>query len=289
MKKKESKYEELIKNHENLMSRLKEYESKWFIFRNSKLTIWQAFQIKGWYEFLINKNIKAAKQAFYDCSKTDIYYYLKFKDKVSDLFSAGRTHVLQTSLSDSQSAMKEFNLIDYPIAKRKGEILYYSDLVKEGKTYIYCDLINKAMNQEIDKLAKLVKIAKEKTLEIKKNEWLKLDLQFFDGIINRDKDQVLEVVNKFCTTEHKRRNKHSWIYKDLVSQPAQGYAKIAWINGLQIEINNQLVHNEFLPTKPNEKYIDSTNNLISKMTLESKVEYYNGQKLSEDEYNQLYN
>ncbi|AWV96803.1 hypothetical protein [Arcticibacterium luteifluviistationis] len=286
--KKEPKYAELIKNHDNLMNRLEQYGSKWFIFRNSKITIWEAFQIKGWYEFFINENLDAAKQAFYDCSKIDIYYYQKLIKPGGDLFSAGRTHVLQTALSDSKDLMKEYNLIDYPVSKRKGKILNYSDLVQEGKTYIYCDLINKAMNQEIDKLANLVEIVKEKTLDKKKNEWLRIDLQFFEGIINKEKDIVLDVVKQLCTTEHKRRNKHSWFYKDLVSQPAQGYAKIAWLNGLQIEIENDFVYNEFLPTSPMKEYDDNAKELISKMTLESNVEFYNGQKLSEDEYKQLY-
>ena len=287
--KKELKYDELIENHERLMNRLVEFESKWYIFKNSKHSIWQAYQVKGWYEYLINENIAAAKQAFYDCSKIDIYLYQKFTKTGSDLFSAGRTHVLQTALSDSKDLMNEYNLIDYPVSKRKDKIIYYSDLVQEGKGYIYCDLINKAMNQETDKLANLIEIVKQKTLQLKKNQWLSIDLLFFEGIINNDKDKVFEVVNQLCTTEHKKRNKHSWFYKDLVSHPAQGYAKIAWLNGLQIEIENDLVHNDFLPTNPNDKYADNANELISKMTLESKIEYYNGQKLSEDEYNQLYN
>jgi hypothetical protein len=141
--KKDSKYDELIKNHESLMNRLEQYESNWFIFRNSKITIWEAYQIKGWYEYFINQNLKAAKQSFYDCSKIDIYYYQKIAKNGIDLFSAGRTHVLQTALSDSRSLMKEYNLIDYPISKRGKRILNYSDLVIEGKTYIYCDMINK--------------------------------------------------------------------------------------------------------------------------------------------------
>ena len=287
--KKDSKYDELIKNHESLMNRLKQYESKWFIFQNSKITIWEAYQIKGWYEYFINQNLKAAKQSFYDCSKIDIYYYQKVSKNGIDLFSAGRTHVLQTALSDSQSLMKEYNLIDYPISTRGKKILNYSDLVNEGKTYIYCDMINKAMNNEMDKLANLVEIAKEKTLNKKKNEWMELDVQYFQGLINKDKDIVKDIVEKLCTTLHKTRNRHSWFYKDIVSQPAQGYAKIAWLNDLQIEIDNDLVHNEFLPNKPNKEYIDNAKELISKMTLESNIEYYNGQKLREDEYNQLYN
>jgi hypothetical protein len=145
------------------------------------------------------------------------------------------------------------------------------------------------MNNEMDKLANLLEIAKEKTLDKKKNEWMKLDVQYFEGLINKDKDLVKDVVEKLCTKLHKTRNRHSWFYKDIVSQPALGYAKIAWLNDLQIEIDNDLVHNEFLPSNPNKEYYDNAKELISKMTLESNIEYFNGQKLREDEYNQLYN
>lgn len=162
------KYNELIKNHEHLMKRLLQFEDKWYIFKNSKNTIWQAYQINGWFELLLNKNLKSAKQSFYNAAKVDVLYYSNFQEDVQDLFSAGRTHVLETALSDSKEIMNEYNKIDYPIAISKTRYEKYSEKVKKGETYIYCDLICKAMNRQKSQLFDLIKIVEDVTLQKRK-------------------------------------------------------------------------------------------------------------------------
>ena len=37
-----------------------------------------------------------------------------------------------------------------------------------------------------------------------------------------------------------------------------GYAKIAWVNGFELEFDSPLIHNELLPFKPNNNYSELT-------------------------------
>ncbi|MGB4849062.1 MAG: hypothetical protein WBP41_14150 [Saprospiraceae bacterium] len=283
------KFNELQVQHGKLTNRLSELADKRYIFKNCKPTIWEAFQISGWYEFLVNNRIEKAKQCFYDAAKTDIYYYSLFTENVSDLFSFGRTNVLETALTDDKSIMNEYSKIDYQLKQNGNKLVWYHDMVQLGENHIYCDMINKAMNCNMRGLSDLIEIARNKIMLNNKNDWMRPDLAFFQGLVDRDKDTIYKVIHTLCTSEHKERNKHSWIYTNLVSQPAQGYAKIAWLNELQIEIDNQLVHNELLPIRPNHVYFNNAKELISKMTLQSNVKDFNGQKLSHEEYQQLYN
>lgn len=282
-------FEELIESNNKAQIKIKEFESKWFIYKNSKDSIWETFHLKGWQESLIAKNYSNAKQAFSDCAKADIYYFDLFKNNVStDLFSFGRTHALVTALSDNQDVIKDYAKIDYEIPHRGKNKIKFSELVSKGEGHIYCDIIIKAMNKDLDGVSKDIEIIKNKCLTKKKNLWMELDLQFFESIINKDKDSAFEIINILATKEHKKRNKHSWIYKDLISQPALGFAKILWINEIELEFNNKFLINDLLPIKPNNNYNDSIGLLINNMTLQSENENYNGRKLSVEEYEKRY-
>lgn len=279
-------FDELIENHTKAQTRLKEINNKWFIFKNSKISIWETFHLKGWHESLVSKNYHNTKQAFSDCAKTDIYYFDLFKENNnSDLFSYGRTHVLITALSDNLEAIKEYSQIDYEILSRGKKKIKFSELASKGEGHIYCDIMIKAMNKNLEGVAQNIEIIKNKCLTKKKNQWMELDLKFFQSIINKDKDTAFNIINILANEEHKKRNKHSWIYKDLISQPALGFAKITWINEMELEFNNSFLVNELLPIKPNNKYEDNIKLLINNMTLQSEIENFNGHKLSEEEYN----
>ena len=39
--------------------------------------------------------------------------------------------------------------------------------------------------------------------------------------------------------------------------PALGYAKLAWLSGIEVDIDSPLVPKELLPLQSNEKYDDS--------------------------------
>ncbi len=110
------------------------------------------------------------------------------------------------------------------------------------------------MAGDLDGLSLNLKIMETVFLKMKKNAVFKTDYDFFSGILEHNKDKVFGAINILSTKEHKTRNKNSFYMKDIVSQPASGYAKIAWINGLEIEFDNDLIPNQLLPMSPLSNY-----------------------------------
>ena len=249
------------------------------ISRIADKVIWEYYQIKGWYELLIRNDTKKSKQAFFDAAKTDIYYYETYKNQVTDLFSYGRTHVLEAALSDNESVMLEYSEINYQLNKHGRKLVWYSDMVNDGEGHIYCALISAAMTKNLEELQRLIRIVKTKCLKLKKNQWMNIDLGFFEGIIEQDELRIKETIIQLCTKEHKRRNKHSFFFKDIVSHPGQGYLKIAWLNDFKVEVDNDYIHNEIISIEPNKNYEDNIARLMDNMIIEEPPENYNGQRI----------
>lgn len=269
-------------NFERRNRRFEQITNNEYYFKNCRLSIWEYYQIKGWYELLVNRNKVESKQAFYDAAKTDIYYYQTYKNHVADLFSAGRTHVLETALSDNQSVMEEYSQINYQLYKHGRKLVWYTDMVNDGEGHIYCALISAAMTKKKPELERLIEIVKTKCLKLKKNQWMNIDLKFFEGIVEEDETKVKDTILQLCTKEHKRRNKHSFFFKNIVSHPAQGYLKIAWLNNLQIEIDNEHIHQEIISIEPNQEYDDNVAKLMSNMITEEPPKNYNGQRIKKE-------
>lgn len=272
----------LEENFERRSIRFEQIINNEYYFKNCKSSIWEYFQIKGWYEMLINNNVRNSKQAFYDAAKTDIWYYKTYHSQVRDLYSYGRTHVLEAALSDNETVMDEYSQINYQLNKHGRKLVWYSDMVNDGEGHIYCALISAAMTKNKTELERLNEIVKTRCLKLKKNQWMNIDLKFFEGIVEEDETKVKDTIVQLCTTEHKRRNKHSFFFKDIVSHPAQGYLKIAWLNNMEIEIENKYIHQEIIPIEPNEEYEDNVAKLMSNMITEEPPMNFNGQRIKKE-------
>ena len=118
------------------------------------------------------------------------------------------------------------------------------------------------MNKDMKGLKTNLDLMDQTFMTLKKNAKFRMDRQFFEGILQRDKDSIFESIETMSTIEHKKRNKHSFYMKDYVSHQEIGYAKIAWLNDIEIEFNNKFIPNSMLPINPNSKYIDEMENYI---------------------------
>lgn len=135
------------------------------------------------------------------------------------------------------------------------------------------------MNKKIDDTERLLRIL-DATNSNDKTGWLGDVIPFFNGIINGEKDVVLKSVKKLCENRvHRRLNQYNHHIADLVTHPASGLAKIAWINGFELEFNEKLIPTEMLPYKPNCKFKDEISPLIQAMTLKSEYLFYGGIKV----------
>jgi hypothetical protein len=265
---------ELKEAYERGQERLKKYNSKDFIFKNGLNMIWQAFEAEAWYKYLIDNNITETKEAFSNCAKID----LEECNFNKDIFSFKRNSPLYAVLSDNNEIINSFSKIDYTLRSGPLKNKTYREIVKTGKSHVYIDTIIKSMNQDYEGLNANLKIMESVLLKMKKNAVLKIDFDFFNGVLNKDKDLIFESINTLSTKEHKKRNRYSAFYKDLISQPAMGYAKIAWRNGFELEFKSPLIHNELLPIKPNFNYTNKVLELKENMTFEPEDPNYNGIK-----------
>lgn len=83
------------------------------------------------------------------------------------------------------------------------------------------------------------------------------DVKFFRSLIEKDKVGCEEAINELLTPKrHKQRNKYMELVSEFISHPAIGYAKLAWLKGVNVEIDNSLVPKSVLPVDPNECYYD---------------------------------
>lgn len=276
--------EELIESYLRDQKRLKRYESKEFVFRNGLTVIWQAFESEAWYEYLVKNNIEESKEAFSNCAKITLEKVL-FNQNV---FGNNRDVPIYAILSDNIEVINSFANVDYNVRISPKQIKSHKELVQLGKTNVYIDSIIKSMNKDFDGLRENLKIMDSTFLKLKKNELIKIDYDFFNGIINKNKDVIFESINTLATKHHKKRNLKSSLYRNLVSQPAMGYAKIAWVNGYELEFDSPLIHNELLPCKPNKNYTDKVLKLKGAMTLEPIESNYHGIKLNEELMNKMY-
>ena len=76
-------------------------------------------------------------------------------------------------------------------------------------------------------------------------------------MIEKDKSGCEVAINELLTPKrHKQRNKYMELINEFISHPAIGYAKLAWLKGIEVELDSPLVPNPLLPVNPNESYTE---------------------------------
>ena len=95
-----------------------------------------------------------------------------------------------------------------------------------------------------------------KTKSISKLD-MELDALFYEALAERNKTRVEQILAEFLTPKiHKKRNRHHDLINEFISHPALGYAKLAWMKGLEIQLESPLLPMELLPVKPLPTYED---------------------------------
>ncbi|MEL6537488.1 MAG: Imm49 family immunity protein [Bacteroidota bacterium] len=90
--------------------------------------------------------------------------------------------------------------------------------------------------------------------KLDKKDSLWLDFKFFQALSNRSKNDCEAILEELTSIKiHKTRNDNG-VISQYVSQPALGYAKLAWRHGLEVETNSPLIPKELLPIQPLEEY-----------------------------------
>ena len=75
--------------------------------------------------------------------------------------------------------------------------------------------------------------------------------------MDRDKDAVEQVITELESPQNIRRMKQYYDLRPVYfSFPGMAYAKLAWMKGLEVEIDSPYIIKELLPVQPNETYYD---------------------------------
>lgn len=198
------------------------------------------------------KKYQEAKRHFNLCALID-EFGVKYHNKRFRFFDYSIYSVCFALLCDNKETIKRYSKLRYPSF---GKMSSMDERVLKGEAPIWCNTIQLLLANDIDTLKRNLHILKTSTLKklTKNEELLKTDFEFYKALYANDKSRCEAVLEQLVSPKiHKKRNDDPLLGK-YVSQPALGYAKLAWMRGLEVEVKSPLVPKELLPVKPNESY-----------------------------------
>lgn len=197
-----------------------------------------------------DKLYKNAKNHFCTASLLDKLRIEKFNNNMFDYELSAVTFPI---LSDNNELIKDYSTLRY---KAWGRMPSMDENVLMGKSAIWCNTIQFFMVNDVQGVERNLNIIETLTLpKLPKNQQeLKIDYAFYKALLAKDKAKCEELLEQLVSPKiHKKRNDNLVLNK-YISQPALGYAKLAWRQGVEVEVNSSLVPKEILPIAPLDNY-----------------------------------
>lgn len=199
---------------------------------------------------LIDNDFKKVKNHYYLCGLIDELRVLKFNN---NLFDYGLPYMSYPLLSDNEKLILRYSKLRYqPWGKMEG----MDESVSKGKSAIWCNTIQFFMANDLEGVERNLNTIETITLKkLPKNQQeLKFDYEFYIALLNKDKNKCEEILEQLVSPKiHKKRNS-DLLLRQYISQPALGYAKLAWRQGIEVEVNSPLIPKKLLPIQPLESY-----------------------------------
>jgi hypothetical protein len=200
---------------------------------------------------MLHGSIEETKKLLNTCGVIDVYQIEKFNSR---LFDYSIPNVCYAILSDNPELYKRYADVRY----QKGSNSNYTmdEMVADGEVTIFCHSIQMIMKQDWAMLERNLNLIETITLpkKTKSPELMRLDFEFYRAIYEKDKPKCEEVLEKLVSPKiHKKRN-DSPLLAQYISMPAAGYAKLAWVNGLEVQVNTPLIPKAMLPVSLCENY-----------------------------------
>lgn len=201
-------------------------------------------------ECISEKNYLKSKQHFYTASLLDELRINKFNE---DQLSFGIGFTGYPLLSDNEELIKRYSQLRY---QAWGRMPGMDENVLKGKSDVWCNTVQFFMVNDIQGVERNLNIIETLTLpKLPKNQQeLKIDYAFYKALLAKDKAKCEALLEQLVSPKiHKKRNIND-IHAQYVSFPALGYAKLAWRQGVEVEVNSSLVPKEILPIEPLDNY-----------------------------------
>lgn len=229
-----------IEDELNTLNRIKCIHTENIQVKNDKAMLWYHNVKFALGAIFLEKDIKKAKIYFYQCGRIDEYLINKYDSR---LLNSGMANISYALLSDDLGLIKRYSILSDS---------KFEWMVKHGhSTLMYA--VQQVIKEDWDKVQDCLEIMAIKNQTL--NKVLLPDRKFLEGFLSKDK-QKMEAALYLLLKDHKKRNKHMGIAQDYISIPALGYAKLAWLKGIEVDIDHPLVPKELLPYQPLEKYED---------------------------------
>lgn len=200
----------------------------------------------GLYAFIAEGNIGAFKQWFFVSS------LLRAEScKYSGGWDMWTPHAfIFPLLTDNHELIKKYSDLttvnDQDHYKSLSEAINYPE---EGRFGVL--RFQAVLRRDWDKVDKMKEIFFSK---MKKPQDFELwEIEFYDALKNKDSNKAQDIIYKYLNPKvHKYLNQHlvEEFNGDIWSHHPVMFTKLAWINGLEIEINHPLVPMELMPIKP---------------------------------------
>jgi hypothetical protein len=203
--------------------------------------------ISSWYDYekfalksyFIDGDIAGARQHFYTCGCMDVYY-VAYHD--GSILEHGINHFSYALLSDSPALINRYARLAHS---------NFEKAIKSGVTATY--IMQCLIKEDWEGYQRGMEIMKAKTL--KRHATFRLDMQVFEAIAEKNTAKAESALAEFVTPKvHKQRNKLHTLVNEFISHPALGYAKLAWLKGLQVKVDSPLVPAALLPVQPLAEY-----------------------------------
>jgi len=202
--------------------------------------LWGVNESKSWYYLFVEKDVVKAKQCFYLYGK--VTEYLCKTTDVSMILGMTQDNSY-TLLSDSHSlidTLPEWRYAGYDFDIKKGSLKYIIQNVVVGNDSKALELLDLFHNKHCKMTFK------------DENE------SILREIIKGDKQKIEELLSFLLLPKnHKKTNGIYPLRRDLLSFPALGFAKLAWLRGIEVDIDHPLLPKELLPIYPNQEYFDT--------------------------------
>jgi len=229
-------FRESLKYEQVFLEKIKNPEEKKYFISNFLGII----ERKSWYYLFVEKDVVKAKQCFYLYGK--VTEYLCKTTDVSMILGMTQDNSY-TLLSDSHSlidTLPEWRYAGYDFDIKKGSLKYIIQNVVVGNDSKALELLDLFHNKHCKMTFK------------DENE------SILREIIKGDKQKIEELLSFLLLPKnHKKTNGIYPLRRDLLSFPALGFAKLAWLRGIQVDIDHPLLPKELLPIHPNQEYFDT--------------------------------
>ncbi|SFW26681.1 immunity 49 family protein [Cellulophaga fucicola] len=197
-----------------------------------------------------DKDYMQSKLHFYLASLLDKMRVEKFNDT---LFDFGLPYIVYPILSDNEILIETYSKLRY---NAWGRMPSMNENVLKGKDAVWCNTVQFFMVNDVQGIERNLNIIETLTLSKLPNnkQELKIDYDFYKALFNQDKGKCEELLEHLVSPKiHKKRNIND-VLAQYVSQPALGYAKLAWRLGIEVEVNSPLIPKEILPIEPLDSY-----------------------------------